>query len=320
MKKNVLVIILICIVSVSGIFAQSVLNKDAYFAAFPLKAGENVFDNDFVWAADNDNYVRFARLSGNEDLIDSNLEFALLTYYSPSVIGKRPARANTLLPANDARTSGLRLGGAVYKELIEIIFFDPGNSTAIERHEEILQFIIEKNNVTRQQIETSYRNGIKALITEIVDEEFNKISFSLTNMSENKMYFMTMIRNPQNGRYTLHYEIPSVAATVKTINANARESMLTEMRRRADEFTPSDVDFVRAQAALIPTVAFQASVRTDVINVINAFYLNPNEETFNALGAKRLDLFKQKEPGQVAALSFTRVLGALNDAMADIGL
>jgi len=319
MKKIIAAVIFLCVVSATCAFAQALLNTDKYISAFPLKKGENISDNEFVWAADNESYEMFAQLDGKSELIDSNLEFALLSYYSPSVIKIRPAGANNQLPANNARVSGLKLGAAVYKGLTEMNFFDPGNAAAIGRYEEMLQFICGKSSITRQQIEQYFRSGIKNLITEIVNEEFNKISFSLTNLSEGKMYYMTLIRYPQSGRYILNYEIPSVRAAVKTISAAAREALFNEMRRRTEEFSQSDIEFVRGQAALIPAVAFPASVLADVVNVITAFYLNPNQDTYNALEAKWRDLFGQKEPGQAAASSFSGVLSSLNDAMADIG-
>jgi len=322
-KKIVAAAILICVVSAAETFAQAFLNTDRYIAAFSLKKGENISDNDYVWAAENEYYERFARLSGRSDLIDTNLEFALLSFYSPTVVKMRPAGANTQLPANNAnniRISGLKLGAVIYKELVETNFFNPGRTAALGRYEDMLQFISEQNsNITRQQIEQYYRSNIKSLITEILDEEFNKVSFSLNNLQEKRLYFITMIRNPQNGRYTLHYEVPSVTPVVKTITATARESLLNEIRKRTEEFSPSDIDIIRGQAATIPAVAFQAPVRADAVNVINAFYLNPNTDTYNALKTKWRDLFGQKEPGQAAAAAFSRVLFALCDAMEEIG-
>lgn len=319
MKKIIAAIIFISVVPAASVFAQALLNTDKYFSAFSIKAGDNISDNDYVGSADNESYEVFAKLDGKDNLIDTNLEFALLSYYSPSVVNTRPARANNLLPANNARASGLKLGAAVYKELTEMKFFNPDDTAAAGRYEEMLQYICGKGSITRQQIEQYFRNGIKSLITEIVDEEFNKISFSITNLSERRMYYMTLIRNPQSGRYTLNYEVPSVKANVKTISAAAREALINEMRRKTEEFSQSDIETVRSQAALIPAVAFPASVRTDVVNVINAFYLNPNKDTYNALDAKWHDLSGQKEGGQAAASSFSAALTALNDAMASIG-
>ena len=320
MKKIIATVIIFLLVSGTGIFAQALLNTDKYLAAFQLKEGESVRDNDYVWMADNESYERFAKLNGKPDIIDTNLEFALLSYYSPPVTSKRPAGANSMLPANNARVSGLKLGAAVYKEQVEISYFDPGNTAAIARYDDMLQFIGGKGSITRQQIEQYYRNGIKSLVIEILDGEFNKIVFTLRNTSQNRFYYMTMIRNPQSGRYTLNYETPAVVTTVKTISAAARETLLNEMAKRTGEFSKADIDYVRTQAALIPAVAFQISVRNDAVNVITAFYLNPNQDTYNALKAKWQDLYGQKEPGQAAAAAFSRTLAGLSDSLADIGL
>jgi len=265
-----------------------------------------------------ENYQRIARLSGNEELIDSNLEFALLTFYSPSVIGKRPNAANNMLPSNNVRIAGLRLGAAVYKDMLELSYFDPENTDAIERHLEMMQFIMGKANITRTQIEQHYRANIRNLITEIVDEEYNKINFSMLNTAVNRRYFMTMQRFPQNGRYTLTYEVPAVIPDVKIISATARETMINEMRRRSDDFSSDDIDFVRAQAALIPAVALPAAVRTEAVTVISAFYLNLNPATFSAVAVKYQELSELKDNAQYAAYSFSRVLASLNDILAAI--
>ena len=318
-KKFFAAVASLCVFSAVFTHAQAFLNGSKYIAIFSLKEGENISDNNYVWSAENENYEVFASLSGKDDLIDTNLEFALLSYFSPAVAKARPAGANVQLPANNARVSGLKLGAAVYKELAEIGFFDSGNTAAAGSYGKMLDYISGKNGVTRLQIEQYYRANIKSLVTEIVDDEFNRINFSLTNLSAGKMYYMTLIRNPQNSRYTLYYEVPSATAAVKTISAPARESLFNEMRKRTDEFSSSDIDYVRAQAALMPAVAFPAAVHTDAVNVINAFYLNPNADTYSALGAKWTELFGQKESGQAAASAFSRALVALNDAMAEIG-
>ena len=319
-KRFLIVAVLIVSVSVSQLFSQAFLNANKYFAVFPLKAGENLSNNSFIWMADQENYALFAGLSGREDLIDSPLEFALLSFYSPSIIGKRPAGANTILPANNVRSAALKLGAAVFKELVDINYFSPENSDLIENYENMLEFISAKNSLTRQQIEQYYRANVKSFITELVNDEFNRVSFSLTNLAENRRYFITLVRTPSNGRYTMYYEIPAVVTTVKSVAAAARETLINDLRRRTQEFSASDVDYIRSQALLIPAVAFQASEITNVINTVTAFYLNPNNETHENLITQWSALFVQEERGQAAALAYSRVMGLLNDVLADIGL
>jgi len=319
-KKIFTVILLFFVFSVSVTFAQAFLNPYKYFTAFPMKTGDNLSNNAFVWAADRDTYDIIAGLTGKDDIIDSYLEFALLSFYSPAVMKLRPVGANTILPANNTRSAALKLGSAVYRELMEINYFDANNTEAIERYENMLQFICEKNSLTRQLIENYYRANIKSFITEVVNDEFNRISFSLVNLAEGRRYFISLIRNPQNGRYTMYYEVPAVVTTVKTVAAAARETLINELRRKPAEFSPSDVEFIRSQALMIPAVAFPAAVSTDVINTVTAFYTNLNKDTYNALLVKWKDLFEQEERGQIAALSYSRALAYLNDGLADIGL
>jgi len=320
MKKIITAVLLLCVCSAVSIHAQALLNTGRYLAAFSFKFDENISNNELVSLADNENYQRFAGLDGRDDLIDTGLEFALLTYYTPTVIGKRPPAANLLLPANNARNAGFSLGLAVYKGIVELRYFEPENTAALERYEEMLEFIQGKSNITRAQIENSFRAGIRGLISDVIDEEFNKVSFSLSNPAARRTYFSTLIRNPRNGRYTLNYEVPSAGfADVKTISAAARETLINELRRKPAEFDQSDIEAVRAQAALIPAVAFPAAVRDGAVNVITAFYLNPGAETYKALTEKWQELFDQKEPGQVAASAFSRALVVLNEEMGDIG-
>ncbi|MCL2834554.1 MAG: hypothetical protein FWD78_15395 [Treponema sp.] len=318
-KSLFISVILFLIFSASGVFAQAFLNPDKYFAVFPLKAGENVANNDFVWLADKDNYARFAALSGRPDLIDSKLEFALLSFYSPAVIGKRPVSANTILPANNVRSSALKLGAAVFKELTMLNYFDHDNTVQILQYEDMLNFISEKNAVTRSQIEQYYRANIKSLVTEIVNDEFNKIGFSLVNYADNHRYFITLIRTPSNGRYVMNYEVPAASPVVKTIAAAARETLINELRRRPQEFSADDADFIKNQAMLIPAVAMPAA-GTDTINVITAFFLNQNKDTYNALGLKWQELYGLGGAGETASSSYSRALASLSDYLADIGL
>jgi hypothetical protein len=62
-------------------------------------------------------YERFAGISGSIYEIDSPLEFALLSHYSQPVVNIRPIEAKNMLPANNSKQAGLKLGTAVYMDL-----------------------------------------------------------------------------------------------------------------------------------------------------------------------------------------------------------
>jgi hypothetical protein len=104
-------------------------------------------------------------------MIDTPLEFALLSYYSQPVISIRPVEAKNILPANN-KTSELKLGAAVYQEMRMLRFL--GDTAAAGRHEGVLQFITGRGNATGAEIEAYYRQHIGALIAAVVDESLKK--------------------------------------------------------------------------------------------------------------------------------------------------
>jgi hypothetical protein len=116
-----------------------------------------------------------------------------------------------------------------------------------------------------------------------VDEEFNKISFSL-DVSGIGSYNTVLTRNPQTGQYTLSYERPSVANDDKTLTAASLEALASEMSRRPTEFSQSSINTVRAQAALIPAVALSQTEQRQVKEILTAFYLDPNPKTYSGIG------------------------------------
>jgi hypothetical protein len=61
--------------------------------------------------------------------------------------------------------------GAMYME-IEVNRF-LGNSAEVTKYENWLETVCDKNNVTRAEVETFYRQNIGALVAETVDAEFN---------------------------------------------------------------------------------------------------------------------------------------------------
>jgi hypothetical protein len=149
----------------SGIILETgLLDTKKYFSYFPIKQGENVSDNDFVWEATGSDYDRFANLNGYTDEVDTPLEFALLSYYSQPVINIRPIEAKNMLPANNPRTAGLKLGSAVLKELAELKFLDPSNTAATGRYEGMIKYISDKNGVSRADIEKYLKDGIAAVV------------------------------------------------------------------------------------------------------------------------------------------------------------
>jgi hypothetical protein len=66
----------------------------------------------------------------------------------------------------------LKRGAKVFQE-IQILHF-LGNTNAEGRYKGELKFITDRKNVTEDEVEAYYRNGIRKFISDIVDEEFGK--------------------------------------------------------------------------------------------------------------------------------------------------
>jgi hypothetical protein len=157
----------------------------------------------------------------------------------------------------------------------------------VGRHEGILKFITDRGNVTRTEVETYYRNGIRVLISETVDEEFNKVSFFIENLmgSSYRSYNGVLTRNPQTGQYILSYGGAYTNDETRTITANSLEALSSEMRNgtyKAD-FDQTGINNLRAQAALIPAVKLNEQAINDIKGDLTDFYTNPNAGTYNAV-------------------------------------
>ncbi|GBR74756.1 hypothetical protein NO1_1881 [Candidatus Termititenax aidoneus] len=270
-----------------------------------------------------DIYVKSAALGGNENTIDSVLEFAIASYHSPAVVSLRPPEAAALLPEN-SKTSALKLGMAVLKELTEIRFLDPSNTAAVGRYEGMIKFISDKNGVSRAEIDAYYRQGIGALIAEAVNAEFSKVSFML-----DRKYNTTLTRNSQTGQYTLSYERPSIENDDKKITATSLDDLRAKMTASRD-FTADGINLaVNEKAGYIPAVVYD-NWQIGITNGVNGlalvketitnFYLNPTQNNYRAL----LGIFSRyafltssiQDPfAEAADWSLSRTMSTLNHSV-----
>ena len=257
------------------------LNVNRYFPLFSIRRKEDIADSDYVWDAEPEDMARFGNLAGTI-LPDTPLEFALLSYYSPPIIRIRPVQADTILPANNPKLADLKLGAAVYQEIQVLRFL--ADTNAVGRYEGMLKFITDRGNVTRAEVEAFYRNGIRALISGIGDEEFNKVSFSLRK--DNRIgYNAVLTRNAQNGQYVLSYGGIETNGEIRTITGNSPQALSHEMRNgpRKSDFSQLSIDTVSAQAALIPAVKLSDGAINEIKNILTSFYTNPNTQTYTAV-------------------------------------
>jgi len=125
-------------------------------------------DSKYISLVSDDDYERFSVLGGNAEKIDTSLEIALLSYYSQPILNIRPAEADAMLPKNNPKLADQKLGAAVFQEIQILRFLN--DTAAVSRYESILQFIIDRQNVTQQEIESFYRDGIHGLVSNIVNE------------------------------------------------------------------------------------------------------------------------------------------------------
>jgi hypothetical protein len=264
----------------------SLVNVNSYSKQF--LNGNGLISRTYTRNISDEEYSKFASLSGDTSRVDTPLEIALLSY-SAGVINVRPVEADRILPANNPRLAGLKLGSAVYKELTELRFLDAGNTQAVGRYEGMLKFIQDKHGLTRAEIEAHYRQGIAGLVGEIVDEEFNKISFRVD------MHNATLTHNPKTGQYTLYYGGVNTNNDTRSITANSLEVLSSEMRngKNKSDFTVADLRTVAEQAKLIPATVYARWQTLGVARGVDAlaliketltkFYLNPSRDTYNAV-------------------------------------
>ena len=181
-----------------------------------------------------------------------------------------------LLDATTGKVTGtigygpLNVGARAYADMQILRFL--ADTAAVNRHEAVLKFITDRGNATRAEIEKFYRDNIRALITAVVDEEFNKVSFRL-----NRDY-ATLIRHPQGRHYTLSY-ISNTNERQEIIAPNL-DSLLSEMGRRKTDFTQTDINVVRTRPVLIPAVTLDDTALTQVKVFLVNFFSTPNAITY----------------------------------------
>jgi hypothetical protein len=316
MRKSAVTVaaLAVCAVSlvaqeVSVIPASTMLNVRNYSSYFlDKKSGE--FDINYELASsDYDYYDKVAALGNNDTLVDTPLEIALLSY-SAGVVDIRPVQAAHELPANNPKLAGLKLGAAVYQEIQILRFL--GNTAAVGLHEGELKFITDKGNVTRAEVEAYYRNGIRSLIADAVNVEFNKISFRIDRHNA------TLTRNSQNGQYILNYGGVNTNNETRTITANSLEALSSEIRngRNKNDFTSADLDTVRSQAALIPAVVLNKQALDEITEILTKFYTSPGQSTYNYVR----DIYILYEETWIASKNqlFSNIAIAYNNALYDL--
>jgi len=290
----------------------------------PESQREVSVDWDYVDAIDDDTWYKFSALDNDPKAIDTGLETVLALYYASGVVKIQPVEAERVLPHN--RASEVKIATAVYRHWQEVKFLDPQNRDRIGRYELEFRTLQKKNNITQTEIET----GIRSLISDIVDEEFNKVSFFIANTirQQDSSYGGVLTRNPQNGHYTLRYESKTQNIN-KELTAQTPKALLDAMRNSKD-FSPDAINFVETQTVLIPAVVYADWKAKGIAGGVDAlalvtetltnFYLNPSQATYNNLLGiiARYNYLKVREQDIFAGItqdSLVGVIDTLNPAL-----
>jgi hypothetical protein len=270
MRKLPLTAVLLaaCAVCLVAQEEAALLDVGNYSKLFLNKFGE--LDDKYIMASSDEDYEKIAVLSGNPDYINTPLEISLLSY-AAGVVNIRPPEADKILPENNPRAAGLKLGSAVLKELAELKFLDPSNTAAIGRYEGMIKYISDKNGVSRADIEDYLKQGIAA----VVDEEFNKISFMLDTDTDGAN--AKLIRQP-NGYVLIcdgYWGNPK-KEEVRQFSASSINALLTVMNNSGN-FKSSATETVQNNAALIPATKLSSQALNDIKEILTNFYTHPND-------------------------------------------
>ena len=112
----------------------------------------------------------------------------------------------TFLDATTGRVTGtigygpLNVGARAYADLQIARYLN--DTAAVNRHETVLQFITGRGNATRAQIETFYRDNVRAMISGVVDREFQGItvpSVTVTEVVKNPLF--AFLRSPDQASF-----------------------------------------------------------------------------------------------------------------------
>jgi len=221
---------------------------------------------------DRETFDRFRTLEEKDFTIDTDLEFALASYYSPALVQIRPPEAAAILPENN-KTSGLKLASAVLHKLAEIKFLTPQDKDAVGRYEGMVKFIQDKHGLSRAEIDKYYRDAVRAETAQIISVEFNKISFMMDSPTGG--YGAELKRNAQNGQYTLKYKNKDFET--KEISAVSLNALLDKLSKLTAEFSQASITAIKENVAKMPGAVYGADALNLLADAFAVFYTEPQE-------------------------------------------
>jgi len=114
----------------SGVFGLN--NYVSYFYDDKIKVVDQKkarINPNYYVLVDDDTFDAVCELEEKDFEIDTALEWALASYYSPALVKIRPPEAAAILPENN-RQSPLKLAAAVLYKLAEVKFTSPQDTAA----------------------------------------------------------------------------------------------------------------------------------------------------------------------------------------------
>ena len=223
------------------------MNRVAEYARPFTNGGGSMRNNYFRAARDSGSDVlRVAALGNEADAIDTPLEIAMLAS-SVGVINIAPVEAGAL---GTPKQTDLQLGALLMTEIAVLDFL--GNRDAVGIREGILHHvIIARGNVTRQEIEAYYRsvNGVRALVSEIVDEEIAKGVWTPINnvfIPDAKQVIANFFLNPNMDSFNAMVQAMNrYGSTDGTRGINTRHTITSAINRFSTPLADATLDPAR---------------------------------------------------------------------------
>jgi len=220
-------------------------------------------------------------------------------------------------PVNKTNKAEMWFCGAIYMEIVVNRFL--GKNDVVTKYENWLKTVCDKNNVTRAEVEAFYRDNIRALIADVVNEKFNNILFAELM---DRTYQTTLIRDPQSGKYTLSYFRPSRKDDVKEIKNLTLDALLDAMDKNS--LNLACINEVKKQAGLFPAIKYaelkkqgNADALELVIEAVTNFYVNPSQDTYNTLVGISARLFLNMLSNRPALRSYNLTLREMSKILED---
>jgi hypothetical protein len=214
MKKIIAALALLCVFA-AGAFGQTMVNVKTFATYYGFINGNIDFNNKYTWDLEDEDDEVFGSLEGKEELIDSAKEWFLAMACGTSRIrvtdAAMAARIESVLPSNNPKQRDLQAGAAVFQEIQILRFLNASggsaDTAAVNRHEAVLQYITGRGNATRAEIEAFYRNNIRALVSQVVDEEAAKRQpTNPTFVAEIKQITTDFFLNPTMENHNVLYQ------------------------------------------------------------------------------------------------------------------